>query len=146
MGRDRSDLLHILARRADVFGGDIEAAERFHGAAERAEQGDAIPFALGPPQHRLRSAERQPGERIFVTHAFGQPHGIGERVARVGIGPQPAPPGARSEEHTSELQSLMRISYAVFCLKQKTKQAPPVSLKKPKTHRTSYFMAVAGFL
>src|SRR3546814_7694033 len=32
----------------------------------------------------------------------------------------PAP--ARSEEHTSELQSLMRISYAVFCLKKKTKK------------------------
>src|SRR3546814_1247986 len=32
-----------------------------------------------------------------------------------------APPGPpRSEEHTSELQSLMRISYAVFCLKKKT--------------------------
>src|SRR3546814_2330466 len=29
---------------------------------------------------------------------------------------------ARSEEHTSELQSLMRISYAVFCLKKKTAQ------------------------
>src|SRR3546814_2033510 len=29
---------------------------------------------------------------------------------------------ARSEEHTSELQSLMRISYAVFCLKKKTRQ------------------------
>src|SRR3546814_1081361 len=29
------------------------------------------------------------------------------------------PPSARSEEHTSELQSLMRISYAVFCLKKK---------------------------
>src|SRR3546814_4679742 len=28
--------------------------------------------------------------------------------------------GMRSEEHTSELQSLMRISYAVFCLKKKT--------------------------
>src|SRR3546814_9413851 len=28
--------------------------------------------------------------------------------------------GSRSEEHTSELQSLMRISYAVFCLKKKT--------------------------
>src|SRR3546814_4450009 len=28
----------------------------------------------------------------------------------------------RSEEHTSELQSLMRISYAVFCLKKKTKR------------------------
>src|SRR3546814_9625145 len=40
---------------------------------------------------------------------------------------QPDPPlfgrsPVRSEEHTSELQSLMRISYAVFCLKQKTKK------------------------
>src|SRR3546814_8331539 len=33
--------------------------------------------------------------------------------ARIGVAPQ------RSEEHTSELQSLMRISYAVFCLKKK---------------------------
>src|SRR3546814_4190505 len=33
----------------------------------------------------------------------------------------PAETVARSEEHTSELQSLMRISYAVFCLKKKTK-------------------------
>src|SRR3546814_9617247 len=31
---------------------------------------------------------------------------------------------ARSEEHTSELQSLMRISYAVFCLKKKKKTKP----------------------
>src|SRR3546814_2372811 len=34
--------------------------------------------------------------------------------------PRSAPP--RSEEHTSELQSLMRISYAVFCLKKKNTQ------------------------
>src|SRR3546814_7828010 len=32
-----------------------------------------------------------------------------------------ASPSKRSEEHTSELQSLMRISYAVFCLKKKKK-------------------------
>src|SRR3546814_2328898 len=32
---------------------------------------------------------------------------------------QPLPQSQRSEEHTSELQSLMRISYAVFCLKKK---------------------------
>src|SRR3546814_7814950 len=32
--------------------------------------------------------------------------------------------GARSEEHTSELQSLMRISYAVFCLKKKNQSQP----------------------
>src|SRR3546814_1515492 len=37
--------------------------------------------------------------------------------------------GARSEEHTSELQSLMRNSYAVFCLKKKTpsQHSPPGS-------------------
>src|SRR3546814_1326821 len=35
--------------------------------------------------------------------------------------PQPKGPTGRSEEHTSELQSLMRISYAVFCLKKKKK-------------------------
>src|SRR3546814_5669276 len=41
------------------------------------------------------------------------------------------PTGSRSEEHTSELQSLMRISYAVFCLTKKKKT------KKSKTLRTS---------
>src|SRR3546814_2874263 len=38
---------------------------------------------------------------------------------------------SRSEEHTSELQSLMRISYAVFCLKKKTKQTEHRSAKQP---------------
>src|SRR3546814_9722447 len=37
-------------------------------------------------------------------------------------GPDGPHPAARSEEHTSELQSLMRISYAVFCLKKTTHQ------------------------
>src|SRR3546814_9682263 len=39
-------------------------------------------------------------------------------ASALGMGPMPQ---ARSEEHTSELQSLMRISYAVFCLKKKKK-------------------------
>src|SRR3546814_8521659 len=39
----------------------------------------------------------------------------------------------RSEEHTSELQSLMRTSYAVFCLKKKTQQLPNTKKhKNPK--------------
>src|SRR3546814_7306995 len=38
-----------------------------------------------------------------------------------GVGDPAKPSAGRSEEHTSELQSLMRISYAVFCLKKKTK-------------------------
>src|SRR3546814_990559 len=41
----------------------------------------------------------------------------------------------RSEEHTSELQSLMRISYAVFCLKTKNNKATPVH---NKPHRMPY--------
>src|SRR3546814_9664368 len=46
----------------------------------------------------------------------------------------------RSEEHTSELQSLMRISYAVFCLKKKhnNKLSPLHTLKRKKSHDTSY--------
>src|SRR3546814_5158017 len=39
---------------------------------------------------------------------------------RIGLLPRPGRTAGRSEEHTSELQSLMRISYAVFCLKKKT--------------------------
>src|SRR3546814_1032826 len=40
--------------------------------------------------------------------------------------------GARSEEHTSELQSLMRISYAVFCLKKKSISQPTLGAKDTK--------------
>src|SRR3546814_9481636 len=40
---------------------------------------------------------------------------------------RPFPLRRRSEEHTSELQSLMRISYAVFCLKKKNKKTKPKS-------------------
>src|SRR3546814_7666746 len=44
----------------------------------------------------------------------------------------------RSEEHTSELQSLMRISYAVFCLKKKKKQNDNITLL---THITTHIQA-----
>src|SRR3546814_10816852 len=46
----------------------------------------------------------------------------------------------RSEEHTSELQSLMRISYAVFCLKKKKKKEDNIKNKKTerkKMHRNN---------
>src|SRR3546814_3590080 len=60
-------------------------------------------------------------------------HPLAEAIARDGeqfLDEQPIP--ARSEEHTSELQSLMRISYAVFCLKKKRKK------KKVKTHTNDH--------
>src|SRR3546814_1912157 len=44
----------------------------------------------------------------------------------------------RSEEHTSELQSLMRISYAVFCLKKKNKsKTHTYNHKQTKVHHTN---------
>src|SRR3546814_10192883 len=55
----------------------------------------------------------------FRPRQQGDGHGLEQLVGQrhcTGI-------GRRSEEHTSELQSLMRISYAVFCLKKK-KQTP----------------------
>src|SRR3546814_970593 len=48
----------------------------------------------------------------MMRGANGEPPTFEENFARI---------DRRSEEHTSELQSLMRISYAVFCLKKKTK-------------------------
>src|SRR3546814_9768893 len=58
--------------------------------------------------------------RRAVLHVRAAAHpglgGLPERLAVLRAG------GVRSEEHTSELQSLMRISYAVFCLKKKTKK------------------------
>src|SRR3546814_10781393 len=47
-----------------------------------------------------------------------------------------SPPSVRSEEHTSELQSLMRISYAVFCLKKK-KKTKTSKAQALLTHRNS---------
>src|SRR3546814_3992935 len=44
--------------------------------------------------------------------------------------------GERSEEHTSELQSLMRISYAVFCLKKKKKN-DKIKTKETQTQKQS---------
>src|SRR3546814_7502708 len=51
------------------------------------------------------------GLALIITGIFKQLYGVS------GIPYQSPPLLARSEEHTSELQSLMRISYAVFCLK-----------------------------
>src|SRR3546814_3939301 len=69
-----------------------------------------------------------PFEPALVPGAVGEAGRIVEVEAHPAVVHQPeivaafrAHVGERSEEHTSELQSLMRISYAVFCLKKKTK-------------------------
>src|SRR3546814_18073597 len=60
----------------------------------------------------LEILERETEERV-AGEQFRDPGG------RVPLRLEVGKPGRRSEEHTSELQSLMRISYAVFCLKTK---------------------------
>src|SRR3546814_1804572 len=53
------------------------------------------------------------------------------------VGSSPALGFSRSEEHTSELQSLMRISYAVFCLKNKTKHEQNKTTRSHQNTHTS---------
>src|SRR3546814_2303465 len=63
------------------------------------------------------------GEGREFSGGCGDTHIAEEIVARHRLLPRAGAidaPDRRSEEHTSELQSLMRISYAVFCLKKKT--------------------------
>src|SRR3546814_9960786 len=62
------------------------------------------------------------GDRVTAARgtAFAAAMRVVDRVLRDAAGERTlAEPAIRSEEHTSELQSLMRISYAVFCLKKK---------------------------
>src|SRR3546814_7831565 len=57
---------------------------------------------------------------IFSVHSLRGEEGQARRHASCQVHEEAICGGGRSEEHTSELQSLMRISYAVFCLKKKT--------------------------
>src|SRR3546814_9951001 len=59
------------------------------------------------------------GFPVRLERGLGDPRWGAHQAAGGTLQAQPQP---RSEEHTSELQSLMRISYAVFCLKKKTYQ------------------------
>src|SRR3546814_5059183 len=85
-------------RRGSLLGiGDREALLWIHGAVD-----------LNQRTH-FQGGKSTPQPIKLVRHAG---HGGWEDTARAAL---------RSEEHTSELQSLMRISYAVFCLKKKKK-------------------------
>src|SRR3546814_6609500 len=84
---------------------DAAAALEFYKKALGAEEVMRLP---AEDVKRLMHSEMKVGEaRIFVRDAFPEHCPAGG-----------ANGGKRSEEHTSELQSLMRISYAVFCLKK----------------------------
>src|SRR3546814_1690028 len=62
-----------------------------------------------------------PGHILWAPRHQGMLDRAQEVELRIGLVDDHRPAHARSEEHTSELQSLMRISSAVFCLKKKIK-------------------------
>src|SRR3546814_7990479 len=99
---ERDHLLEILGRTA--------RHRRYDESDHRAQEQRAATDAVGEPagdRHRDRR-----GDNIAGEHPV---HRLARRPqARLHV-------RDRSEEHTSELQSLMRISYAVFCLKKKKK-------------------------
>src|SRR3546814_1334880 len=99
--RDRAAAQHDLSRQFSA-----RATRRAHGRRNSDDAG-----GMGrDPRGSVGAAGFQP-EECHRTYQF----------ARLVLDRRPT---GRSEEHTSELQSLMRISYAVFCLKQ-THQLTP---------------------
>src|SRR3546814_2107597 len=99
--------MQIIERRRAILGGPRTPCRDNIGAREP---------VLGPPRgvHRGHRRQRCEIERIVATRRHQH----------------------RSEEHTSELQSLMRISYAVFCLKKKKTLAQHYSATLSQEHTT----------
>src|SRR3546814_1293814 len=102
----RDDLRHVFE-----IAGVVSFSRDIHGVRIR----NAIHAGLGDGDRHQQASRNLPA--IFgIRDEFGTAYSI---LSQRGCGE------GRSEEHTSELQSLMRISYAVFCL------------KKNKTHKDS---------
>src|SRR3546814_5946434 len=98
----------------------------------------ACPLSLTTKRRRGRSSgsEREDRHRHRRRHRY-RAGDVAEACGARGQCRCELPGQPRSEEHTSELQSLMRISYAVFCLKKKTnKKKQQITLKTPTELRT----------
>src|SRR3546814_2928096 len=92
------DALPIYRRQTDLHPGDV---------------------GPGPPHDLLRHEARAPDFQHARVHLQRIVEAGGRDIVDAAAPRNERQAGARSEEHTSELQSLMRISYAVFCLKKK---------------------------
>src|SRR3546814_1951033 len=92
-----------------------EQRERLSAHAGNALAVGGLVFAAGIFTGILSGTQMVDAMAATVTHAV--PESMGPYLAPITA--VLSAPFTRSEEHTSELQSLMRISYAVFCLKQK---------------------------
>src|SRR3546814_12790136 len=107
-GAHRMVLARLVERmRAPLLVGQLDAFGRWAETAQQGEDGQRDDRQHGDLPQRVEAAEIDEDDV----------DDIGAPAARIGVLDK-----IRSEEHTSELQSLMRISYAVFCLKKKTKK------------------------
>src|SRR3546814_8271210 len=91
---------------------------------EPAELGEGHQRAIGPDNIEGHGSSQEPvnvvrevGDRRILDHIEDEEMLLKGSGMRLGAAQKRIPD--RSEEHTSELQSLMRITYAVFCLKKK---------------------------
>src|SRR3546814_5672226 len=115
------------AERREHSGRNRDARNRRTGTADgaasgrRDDAGGVVGTAQpGEPGQEARARPRGDDPRAGRSGAAAGAGGDRDQARFAGAGVLPA--GAdRSEEHTSELQSLMRISYAVFCLKTKSR-------------------------
>src|SRR3546814_2158575 len=129
-----------MAGRSHGFGGVREdnrkllAKENENDAVGR--ELDRVPNGVAPDA----------GRRFDLAGSLDEAHGQACRDRREDagtvevlgheIGSERDQKADRSEEHTSELQSLMRISYAVFCLKKKKKRQQPANNAVHTHHQT----------
>src|SRR3546814_10326430 len=93
----------------------------------------------GTSRKTLAILEETPGVKVEVIEYLQSPPNR-EKLASLYKSAGISPREGRSEEHTSELQSLMRISYAVFCLKKKkvTRQNKPTTITHTTRHTRDY--------
>src|SRR3546814_1723923 len=101
-------------RRRQAGGGAASRASPAPRQAEGGRRAAPLPHREPPPPDRTGLVLRRGIRRRLPVQQAG-------------------PAASRSEEHTSELQSLMRISYAVFCLKTKTNTIQQNNISKQVT-------------
>src|SRR3546814_76348 len=127
-------LIVLIAGGRGVRGAEDEAPEQVHhvdgalGVENLAAVGDVV-FRAARLQRHIVAAEQAVGNDARRGVGW-QADGIADAQrddGEVGFRIEPLL-HHRSEEHTSELQSLMRNSYAVFCLKKKTKERRSISI------------------
>src|SRR3546814_10594686 len=116
-----SDVCSSDLREDDEDGSVTVGALRIDGTAHRVFANNE-PVQIGPTEYRLLHFFMTHPERVYtrtqlLDHVWGGNVYVEERTVDVHI--RRLRKTLRSEEHTSELQSLMRISYAVVCLKKK---------------------------